>query len=99
MLFRARSLADATDLFARSLQFGSGLSSLTIGIGRANFALALILVAALIVVDLFQQRYSIRGWLFRLHPAPRWALAFLLVLSIEALGVYDHAAAFLYVRF
>jgi len=100
IFFRANSMSDAFTIIGHLFSNfdPAGLFSIN-EFGRQHFALAIVSIAILIVVETVQSRINIRGWLSTRSAVVRWAVYYTLVMIILLFGAYDSSRAFIYFQF
>jgi len=100
IFFRANSISDAF-LIIGNLFSAFDVSTLfsVSGFGRQHFALSIISIAVLVVVELYQRNHNVRLWLSTRPVIIRWAVYYGLIMFILLFGAYDNANEFIYFQF
>lgn len=107
VFFRAESLKAAFGIFRRSLTDFNlagvwGAKLYTYGLDKSNFMVAIISMLVLLIVDVMQEKMSVRETIAKQNTLFRWLLVYAAVAVILIFGIYGpgyDASAFIYEKF
>lgn len=107
IIFRADGLVAAWQVFVKSLHifsFPPSMSTelLTFGLNKSNYLLLAVALVILFVVDVMQERFSVREWVEKKPIVVRWTLYLGAILFVIVFGMYGpgyNQSQFVYMQF
>jgi alginate O-acetyltransferase complex protein AlgI len=105
IFFRANSVGDLrlilSKLFTWNMSFFSNFNTASLGMGRIDLVLSVLLIVVLILFELVQEKVSIGAFLRKEPLVFRWAAYLAVIATIIVFGVYGDANStqFIYFKF
>lgn len=102
VFFRADNLAVSVGVFKRMICNFACASNVDFGIDKINVLLSAVAIFVLLIIDILQEKMSLRETLSKRNIVLRWVLIFGLLFSVIIFGIYGpgyNASSFIYEQF